>query len=660
MRLTSILFLIVAFVCRHSNAQEDYVSAIMGALDNPEMLTSMVLNTGKSISDLGDINTCNVSPHTKYIVLYFKLLPIYQGIWLPKEWNHENLAILRDAVQQMALEAGITNEAIVYIPSEDRPSVTIGNAIGFVFFGLLLWVCIGGMIVEYTNLFENSAKPVGYENLNDSEQDIALLKSKSRIGKTLLSFSIARNLRKLFYTPQKETDFLSVMNGVRVISMAYIILGHWHEIVPSLPLKNSDSIPELVQEMYTSVVSGGFYSVDVFFYFSAFLGAYLMVLKFENSRKINFAMVYFHRLFRLVPTLLLFIGLLLTFYIYMGEGPWWNAIQDLIISPCKKYWWTTVLFVNNFYPPRTEPGCLTQLWYLSNDMLYFVFLPFVVLAYIKNRKVGYTIVWILLLANVIVTFVVSEVGDHPITIFKDLNPRTIYHQPTTRFGAYVVGILFGFLYHEYMKAKKYPELNGQVGARFYNHVYNSKSTRLAFYLVSSFFMVFLILIPHSELKSPEKVWPQFLSSLFNSLHRIVFVASMGLFLASPMVGRNPFMRSVLGGKFWAPWAKLTFMAYLWHVLVIGFILVQLHTAYYFTKKTILFTYFTAVFLTYLVWIPLSLLIEAPIMQLERLVLLPPKTKRESTLLQQSSENFGLLNKSDMNSKQGLESSDTRV
>ena len=33
---------------------------------------------------------------------------------------------------------------------------------------------------------------------------------------------------------------------------------------------------------------------------------------------------------------------------FLGEGPLWYGIQKK--TPCHDYWWTNLLYINNFYP----------------------------------------------------------------------------------------------------------------------------------------------------------------------------------------------------------------------------------------------------------------------------------------------------------------------
>ena len=33
---------------------------------------------------------------------------------------------------------------------------------------------------------------------------------------------------------------------------------------------------------------------------------------------------------------------------FLGNGPFWYQAQEK--NPCDKYWWTNLLYINNFYP----------------------------------------------------------------------------------------------------------------------------------------------------------------------------------------------------------------------------------------------------------------------------------------------------------------------
>ena len=190
-----------------------------------------------------------------------------------------------------------------------------------------------GIFVEYTPLF---GKP-NYEGISaedDSKRDKELLRSKNNLGLFFLSFSVSRNLKKMFYTPQRKGDNLTVLNGVRVISMYFVVLGHSVGMMTISSAINWQSVESLITSWWVYYISLGLYSVDVFFFISAFLASYLMISKFHGKRCLNIGMIYLHRLIRLIPSLLLFTGLYIAFFQMTGSGPiWLLTTEKFLVGP---------------------------------------------------------------------------------------------------------------------------------------------------------------------------------------------------------------------------------------------------------------------------------------------------------------------------------------
>ena len=119
--------------------------------------------------------------------------------------------------------------------------------------------------------------------------------------KIFICFSFSRNVSKIFHTtPHKEDDYLSILNGVRVLSILYVILGHGYISVYSSPIVDINQVNLLVKPWIFGIVPGGFFAVDAFFFLSAFLGAYLMLIKLYKNQKLNLGMIYFHRVYIII------------------------------------------------------------------------------------------------------------------------------------------------------------------------------------------------------------------------------------------------------------------------------------------------------------------------------------------------------------------------
>ncbi|CAI2380203.1 unnamed protein product [Moneuplotes crassus] len=77
-------------------------------------------------------------------------------------------------------------------------------------------------------------------------------------------------------------------------------------------ITNIGSVQAFTNSWWIIIIVIGFYSVDVFFFISAFLAKYLMIGKFHGKRFFNIPMVYLHCLIRVVPTLLLLFAIFFT------------------------------------------------------------------------------------------------------------------------------------------------------------------------------------------------------------------------------------------------------------------------------------------------------------------------------------------------------------
>ena len=50
----------------------------------------------------------------------------------------------------------------------------------------------------------------------------------------------------------------------------------------------------------------------------------------------------------------------------VGDGPLWAKVDAGFASNCRDYWWSNILFVNNFHPADLSRECVAQSWYLAN------------------------------------------------------------------------------------------------------------------------------------------------------------------------------------------------------------------------------------------------------------------------------------------------------
>lgn len=96
-------------------------------------------------------------------------------------------------------------------------------------------------------------------------------------------------------------------------------------------------------------------------------------------------MIYVHRYLRLFFVL----GFMILFIMFMFQhvgtnGPQSDFYFNVIGENCRKYWWATLLMINNLVPTSTQDNCAGWTWYLANDWEFFLICPIVLALYVRN------------------------------------------------------------------------------------------------------------------------------------------------------------------------------------------------------------------------------------------------------------------------------------
>ena len=218
-------------------------------------------------------------------------------------------------------------------------------------------------------------------------------------------------MRKLFYATGDSDENLNILNGVRTLALCYVILGHAYFAVMFMGIQANpdlESLNAITSPFWWGIVPGGFFAVDVFFFLSGFLAVYLMLVKLYSKRgKANYGLIYFHRFYRILPPVLMLMGLFQAFYIFLGSGPNWVTAVKNQMSNCSSYWWSNALFIENIYPWHFTDECIGWLWYLANDMQFFIISPIFVVLYCFSRKAGLVAATSMIFINGIIVMIIT-------------------------------------------------------------------------------------------------------------------------------------------------------------------------------------------------------------------------------------------------------------
>lgn len=128
-------------------------------------------------------------------------------------------------------------------------------------------------------------------------------------------------------------------------------------------------------------------------------------------------------------------------------------------------------------------------------------------------------------------------------------------------NVYLLGVLFAVFYKNYKEKKD--NFDGKFGRLLESNTVLRRS--LLFFGVIT--IIVIIFVPLSIVKNPN-TWGDLESSIFIVFGRCVFLLGIASIVLNGMTkGPDSIICKVFGAKFWLPFVKISFMAYLIHPLI---------------------------------------------------------------------------------------------
>lgn len=95
----------------------------------------------------------------------------------------------------------------------------------------------------------------------------------------------------------------------------------------------------------------------------------------------------------------------------VSQGGVWFSLEQALFFECDRYWWASLLLVNNFIPweQNAKGGCMPWGWAIAADFQLYLLIPLYVIVYKKSRTAGLALVWgLLALGTVVICLIVSK------------------------------------------------------------------------------------------------------------------------------------------------------------------------------------------------------------------------------------------------------------
>ncbi|XP_073955792.1 nose resistant to fluoxetine protein 6-like [Choristoneura fumiferana] len=435
------------------------------------------------------------------------------------------------------------------------------------------------------------------------------------------SFSVYTNTKR-FLTFNTYPGALECVDGIRAISMMWVIVGHAYLMTLMGYIHNLEDIFVWLRQFSSTWVNSAPITVDTFFCLSGILCVYTTIGKISRT---GFAktihLFYINRLLRMFPLLAAVVLLQASIFNHVSDGPYWQNVASSVQN-CRKYWWAALLHVQNYVNPSRI--CLGQTWYLSVDVQLYIICPFILLCMFGSRRVAWASLAFITLLSLVSSSLYSFLFNfsaaliHPNRIGDLLDyMKTYYMNTLARAPPFFVGMAYGYLLHLWKdKEIRIPRIYSAV-----------------LWVISFILMAFCIfsIYPVMQLEHEAQVF----DNLLNAYMRAIWALGLGWLILACVKGYGGPINWFLSLSIWKLPARMSFAMYLLHFPIITVANGSWVKSYYFTNGDTLYRFGSVITFTFVFAFVLSILIDAPFSTLQKLLL--GKGKRRTPVKAESQE-----------------------
>ena len=397
----------------------------------------------------------------------------------------------------------------------------------------------------------------------------------------VLSFSVYKTIPTIMATRQPANAVTSI-NGIRVISMFWIILGHTF----SMGIVNYGAVFANIQEVSETVqnrflfqpVDNYSFAVDSFFVISGFLLSYLSIKGMDNSQgKFSFMTFYVHRLLRLSPAY------------YLVVLMYFNHMLDRVLFGCSCMKLVIVksiggptfyILANNFYPISMHNICHPVSWYLASVMQFFIISPIFLLLLYHHWKIGFATIGGIMLASIAIIGTLAGVTNLTANLSLNIdqsNMDIIYVKPYGHINAYLIGILLGFVLYKKWRIK----CNLWILICFYS-------------LIWIIAIATCLIIVFGEYKTWNgNPFTKAENIMYYMFSRTGFSIGIALMIYACHNGFGGVIDKLLSWSFWVPLSKLNYLTYLVHPMVLILMYRTMRVQFIYTDWLLIFLFGSA-------------------------------------------------------------------
>uniref|UniRef100_A0A3Q1FIM1 O-acyltransferase like protein-like n=1 Tax=Acanthochromis polyacanthus TaxID=80966 RepID=A0A3Q1FIM1_9TELE len=400
---------------------------------------------------------------------------------------------------------------------------------------------------------------------NDNTSPTAPCFPRSCVFGCLQAFSLQNTSQGVFSASSSiPGGGYSSLNGIRVLSLLWIICGHSAQFPVINNIDNYKNWKKTVESspLYVLTISGPvFLAVDTFLLLGGLLSARSLLGSIDRAEdKLSPGLVanyLFRRIKRIQPLHLFIMCLTIGLISLVQWGPYWFPFIDTLMD-CKAYWWANLLLISNLLP--VHEICIPWTWYLSLDFQCYATTPLLVYFYRLNKGVFVVVAGGLLLMTTVASSVITAIMQLPVfqpsTMTSENYVLCYYVKPYTRYGPFLIGILTGI----YLTTKK-------------DQLLKQKWQAALGWFCSLSVMALLVGLAFVLRETPDH--PSLPHALYQGLHRPLWALAVSWIVLACEEGYGGFIKRLLSLSFWVPLSNISFACYLIHpVFIIVYIGLQ--------------------------------------------------------------------------------------
>ncbi|XP_045485659.1 nose resistant to fluoxetine protein 6 isoform X1 [Pieris rapae] len=432
-----------------------------------------------------------------------------------------------------------------------------------------------------------------------------LKKDTKQISPLLRSFSVYTNTRRLT-TFSSNANTLDCLDGIRAISMMWVILGHTFSMYNTFV--NLLEVIDFLVSTPATLVQSGVFAVDTFLTMTGILLIYTSVGKMTTKSLLKtLHLFYINRIMRLFPLLGAIVLLEASVFHRIADGPYWLTVARNV-ERCRNWWWSTILYVQNYVNPNDI--CIQHSWYLAIDMQLHIISPLILVWVYSGRR---RLAWAGLTGGILAVLVASTVFnfmfDLPssnaslVRLAEQADYMEKFYQNTlTRGSPFFFGMAAGYLL-VLTKGKKIKLPLGFVLAAW----------MIALLMFSTvFYMTYEVM---------QLEWSnQLADNLYNSFARPIWAIALCWLIFACIHGYGGPINWALCLPMWKIPARISYAMYLFHYSFMFIAASVQIRPLYFTVAQSLFDFLGHLFLTTLTAFVVTVLIDSPFSTLTKLLL----------------------------------------